>query len=408
MSTTNPNELELTIDELAAGGDGVGRDASGRVTFVPGTAPGDRVRVALVDERKSFARGTVRELISPSADRVEPRCGFFAERSCGGCQWQHVAIEAQGRAKQAVVVSALRKLSVEVAPLMAPVPAYQWRRRARLHWWVRPRRAERALIGFYAPRSERVTDIDECPQLLPALGAALTVVRAELAASLTGRGEIDLLAGAGGDVVLRVRGPCEPAAVERLVGKPPIVGAALGKRRFGEARVELEGGVQVFASQFAQASAPGNEQLRALVADACGDVTDQRVLELFAGGGNFTSLFAAAAELVAVDNQALPPLQAPHRTRRGDAAEITRRLAQKQRRFDLVVLDPPRLGARNAMEPIAKLGPGRIVYVSCNPATLARDAAILVENGYAPVSAQAVDLMPQTAHVEVVMVLEKV
>jgi len=409
MSTTKqsePRTIELSIGELAAGGDGVGRDADGRVTFVPATVPGDRVRVQLIDERKSFARGVVADVLTASTDRVDPRCRFFVDRSCGGCQWQHVAVAAQRRAKQHLVQSALRKLSVTVAAIDCPVPDYQWRRRARLHW-ARPRRADRAVLGFFAPRSDRVTDIDDCAQLEPALQAAIGVLRAELCSALTGRGEIDVVAGRGGDVCVYVRGPCDPAAVETLVGRAPIVGVALGKRRFGATDVELEGGLQVAAAEFAQASAAGNEHLCQLVATACGDVAGKDVLELFAGGGNFTRLLTGAAALLAVDSHALPTLSSPHRSRRGDAADITARLVQKRRRFDLVVLDPPRTGARATMPHIAKLAPARIVYVSCNPATLARDAEILAGHGYTVTSAQPIDLMPQTAHVEVVAVLDK-
>ena len=115
--------IDLDITALAAGGDGVARDDNGRVTFVPRTAVGDRARVTLLEEKKSFARGELVELVTPSADRVAPPCEYFLA-GCGGCAWQHVARPAQLAAKQAIVVGALRKLEgLAIEPIAAPAPA---------------------------------------------------------------------------------------------------------------------------------------------------------------------------------------------------------------------------------------------------------------------------------------------
>jgi len=410
MTQDNPAEqlIELVVHDLAAGGDGVGRDDNSRVTFVPHTAPKDRVRVRITEQKKSFARGLLEEVLEASPARVEAKCEYFRDSDCGGCQWQHISRAAQLEAKQNIVAAALRKAvgrGLEIAPILDPVSEFGWRRRARMHW-VRPRRADKAVIGFHALRSDRVSQIDTCPQLERSLDAALAIVHQQLAPSLTGSGEIDLLVGHQGDVHITVRGPCDPKHVKELVDHAPIVGTALGKRRFGAPDVELEPTLRARADEFAQASAAGNATLVELVKAACGDVRGKRVLELYAGNGNFTRLLSGAEKIVAVDSHSVPELEHPHRTIRRQADGVVQDLTRKKKRFDLVLLDPPRTGARTAAKSIPALRPERIVYVSCDPATLARDTETLVEKGYKFVSAQPIDLMPQTAHVEVVAVLE--
>lgn len=397
----------LEIDTLAAGGDGVGRDADGRVTFVRRTAPGDRVEVELLEEKRGFARGRVTSIAAPSADRVDAPCPLFVNDTCGGCQWQHVAIEVQRRAKEELVRAALRRLDVELLPIEAPVADYGWRRRARLHWF-RPRGAAAAIVGFMAPRSSRVTRVDACPQIEPALEAVLPALHRVLAPGLHKRGDIELVLGEGGAVHVAVHGPSSAAAAQALLGQAGITGVRAGKRHFGARSVALEGGDEGRADWFAQASSAGNAALRALVLEAAAPLDGARVLELYAGSGNFTrGLAGRAREVVAVDTQ--PPAGDIERVRwrRGDAGRVTATLAERGEAFDLVVLDPPRSGAREAMAGVAAIAAPRVVYVSCDPATLGRDLEALAEAGYRVSWARPIDLMPQTAHVEVVALAER-
>lgn len=413
--------VELTIESLAAGGDGVARDADGRVVFTPGVAPGERVRVRLTEEHRQFARGVLVEVLEASPERVAPPCPLFRDRTCGGCVWQHLSYPAQVAAKQAIVASALRHAiagGLVLRPCATPADPYRWRRRARLHW-VRPARTEAAVIGFYAPRSRRVTRVEACPQIEPALERALEPLHRILAPGLFQRGEIDLLADPDGRVQVAVRGPCRRQAAEALVGQGGVVGVILGRSVFGQRDLELERGEEAGpagarrgqADRFAQASTAGNRALVAEVAAAVGPTRGARVLELYAGSGNFTrALAAAAAEVVAVDSRPGPrskDLRVQWEV--GPAVEVAGRLLAAERRFDLVVLDPPREGARALCDVIAELAPApsRLVYVSCDPATLARDLGQLGEHGFRPLTAQPIDLMPQTAHIEVVVTAER-
>lgn len=416
--------VEVLIESLGAGGDGVGRDAHGRVTFVPYTAPGDRVQACVVEARKDYARALPVELVVSSGFRVEALCPHFVARTCGGCQWLHLGESAQAAAKGELVARVLRKharAGMTLHPLRAEVPPYRWRRRARLHWY-RPRKAGAAVIGFFAPRSHHVSDITGCLQLEPALAQALDVLRRQLAPALGRQGAIEMLAGHLGEVHVVIRGRCADQVAAGLVGQEPIAGVMLepeagparGQRRrmrtWGKPHIELEPGFPGRADWFAQPSRAGNRVLLEVVEEAA-QPRGQRVLELYAGSGNLSRVLAPeAAGLVAVDRRR-PPWKLPEPLARafvpGDVVEVTRALADQGEGFDLAVLDPPRTGAREVLAPLAALAPARIVYVSCDPATLARDLDFLAGAGYRAAWAKPLDLMPQTAHVEIVAMLER-
>ena len=404
--------IALDIDSLAAGGDGVGRDAEGRVTFVPRAVPGDKLLVQLVDERKQFARASVVEVLQASEHRVEDRCGYFARGECGGCQWQHVAQELQRTAKEAIVDNALRRSldrGLERKPLLEPCPPLGWRRRARLSYWARGP----LVLGFFAPRSQKITDIEQCPQFEPALQRGFDLVREHLLPGLRDKGEIELLLAEDGRVHVSVHGPADPKAVQALAAEASIAGVVHGKKVHGQAEVMLEFGVAASSSRFAQASRSGNIALCEEVAAAVGELAGKRVLELYAGSGNFTRLLAEAAQVVAVEHSPPPASGLPADVgantewQEAEVLEACDALRAASASFDLVLLDPPRTGARDVLDAIVALGPERIVYVSCDVATLARDIEQLHEQGYTATCAQPINMMPQTSQVELVVVLER-
>lgn len=462
-----PAIVEVEVTALASGGDGVSRDPGGRVVFVPLTAPGDRVRVKLVEAKPSFARGEVVEVVSPGAARVAPVCPEVA-RGCGGCQWQQVARAEQLRAKQLIVANALRKLDgLVVHPIADPCPPLGWRRRARFH-------VEAGRVGLYARSSHRVLPLAHCPQLEPALDAALAVV----SQAHPPDGELSMLLAYDGRIVVG-HDRMWPAAGQ-LIGRAGIVGAMTGPAVWGQWLVETEPGLANGPHDFAQASAAGNAALIALTRAALGapapvnapavvrgpapgrarresyvELTSRiqvaaarsgrsytplqagapsrptpvptrahdsgysvawvgdsivrviaegdpyQLVELYAGHGNFTRSFAADGwDLVASD--VVEPHVMPFGVR-FDVGATPEVLATLRGPVEAVVLDPPRTGAIDAIDGIVALAPNRIVYVSCDPATLARDANKLVAAGYRATDAWPIDLMPQTSHVEVVV-----
>jgi 23S rRNA (uracil1939-C5)-methyltransferase len=399
---------ELVIDSLAAGGDGVARDVDGRVVFVSGAAVGDRLLCEVVASRKRFARAEIVRVLSPSPDRIEPECALA--RECGGCQWLHIAPAGQRVAKQAILAAALRHeiaAGLELEPLIEAAPPLGWRRRARLHW-VRRRRSGRLVLGFFRRGSQEVVDAPHCPQLDARLQVALAAVRARLAGELFGKGEIAAVVGHGGQVHVSITGACPSDAPVELLGVAGIAGVRAGRRAWGLRAIELEPGLHSAADEFAQASEAGNRALCELVDRAAQPRQGARVLELYAGAGNLTrSLVRGPAELVAVDVVAPQRPVAGATVRVGPAAEVVAALVKAADAFDLVVLDPPRSGAADVVPGLLALGPERIVYVSCDPATLARDLEALRRGGYRPRRARGIDTMPQTAHVETIVVLER-
>lgn len=423
--------VELSIAAIASGGEGVGRDDDGRVTFVPRSALGDRLRVAIHQQRKSYARGAIDEILEPSAVRTKPECPLFEDARCGGCQWQHMTQAAQVEAKAAIVARELRALEaegMEIRPMIAPVSAYKWRRRARLHY-ARIHGHKSAIIGFHGARDRRITDVARCPQLVPALNDALAIVREHLAPHLGSRGHIDMLAGHDGHVHLAITGFCSPRWAQKLVGKAGVHGTIIGvglypparardklerkgraddieqagaqPMEWGKRAIPLEPGFKGRADLFAQASLDGNRALLKAVDDACGPRTGKRILEFFAGSGNLTRI---------LERDALAVLSTDSRRVRwmrgmvcGDADAVADDLIEDGQYYDTIVLDPPRTGALSLMHALLDLHPETLVYVSCDPATLARDLAVLTAGGYRAEYAQPIDLMPQTAHVEVVV-----
>lgn len=404
--THDGGSAQVTISELAAGGDGVGRLPDGRVAFVPQTAPGDVVDIDIVQAQASFVRGRVRAVVQASAQRVTAPCAAFTA-GCGGCQWLHVDMATQHAAKRAIVSKALRHVlgDVVVPDVTVSAPALGWRRRARVH-------VQDSALGFLAAGSHDVVDAPACVQVTPAVAAAMQNVRAQrhlaapaapAASSAHWRSEFALVEDRHGVVTTAYLGDAAPG-----VAVPPATGP-------GAPELEIDDGVWIPPAGFAQASSAGNAALvaavgRALHAAMAADgatARAPRVLELYAGAGNFTrAALAAGCSVTAVDFVA--PVRWEHRAAfiRGDASEVAARMQPQQ--FEIVLLDPPRQGAREVMPALLKLAPASIIYVSCDPATLARDLGALRAGGYELAQLEVHDTMPNTAHVEVVTRLQRV
>ncbi len=385
--------MEIRIDSLAAGGDGVGRDEGGRVVFVPLTAPGDRVRVRIVEGRKRFARAELVEVLEASDDRVDPPCKAFGR--CGGCAWQHLAYPAQVSAKGAIVADALRRIGrFDVAPSVpttASPEAYGYRVRTRLV-------QQGTRLGYRMQRSHSICVVDTCPVLDPRLQAVLGVDRdpSSPASSASGQ-EWEAAVGSAGKVRAQ---------------RTDVPGAAVDQR-VGEDLLRISHGV------FAQANGLLVEPLVQAVHGhaAPRGRTQVSCVELYSGAGLFTMGLSRRFDQVwAVESHpgAVVDLRfnleragrSNVRVEEGSVESVLPRLGVSGP--DLLVLDPPRAGVSpEALQSILALAPHRIVYVSCDPATLARDLARLRDDGYRLVHVEAFDLFPQTPHVESLATLER-
>jgi len=403
------DQVSVEVESLAPGGDAVGRQQGGegaraaddgRVTFVPLAAPGERVRARIEKEKGKVAWGELVAIERPGPDRVPPPCPLFA--TCGGCQWQHVTIEAQRAAKRAIVE---RALGAPVREMIAAGPPFGYRDRAKLA--VGPGGA----LGFRARRSHDLVDVPACPLFGPELARALPALRGT-ARGLAPGVEIDVQAGNDGvHANVAHADPTSAAHARREIdrlGAAGVVGLSLaGKPTLGQPDVDVaEPGsppLRVPADGFAQVGRAGNAALVAAVISAVGP-SPGAVLELYAGSGNLTRhLVRVGAQAVAACDG--DPAAVARGARNVPEAAWSQRLPAVD--ADTVVLDPPREGADRAHLTAASRARRRIVYVSCDPQTLGRDARLLRAAGFELARAVALDLMPQTFHVEVVAVFDR-
>jgi 23S rRNA (uracil1939-C5)-methyltransferase len=418
-----PSTLELDVAALAPGGDGVSHteiEGERRAVFVPHTVPGDRVR-ARVDASRRPARGQLLELLAAGPDRTTPACAWSTR--CGGCDWMHVAPEAQVRAHVEHVRAALpeRWRDSPVTPREAPRTT-GYRTRARVH--VRCERG-RVEVGMHEARTHDPVAVDVCVVLDPAVENARRSLAAWLEES-RGRGEAQIALGVERRPVLELRwqGEVAPAAfarLERAVLARELAGARValaGAKRpavVGDPTPWIVGAddrpLRLAPGGFAQASEPMNATLAGHVAGQVRPLGVDRAVELYAGSGNLSVLLARdVRELVLVESNPeaceaaranLAARDLAGRVVESNAEEYAWSAATK-----LLVLDPPRTGARLVAERLARSRVPHVVYVSCDPATLGRDLAILAA-AYAPRSIATFEMFPQTSHVETVVVLER-
>jgi 23S rRNA (uracil1939-C5)-methyltransferase len=439
---------ELTIDDLAPGGEGVGR-AGARPVFVPYAAPGDRV-AAEVPPGEGPAHAALLEVLAPGAARLVPPCPHFpppepgapadvqAARACGGCEWQHVRYEAQLAAKERTVVEALRRIgrlepgAYPLAPILRSPAPLRYRARAKLHL----DRGGRRLV-FFRRRSHAPVAIEACLLLEPglealraALGPALVDARLlprEVSlewSALEGRGsallaiEPTAAAAARAEALVRAVPALAGLVLRGEEGPPAIVGTPVLKLARDPARPEA-GAQRTRPDVFQQANRGANAALVTAALDLLRPEGED-VLELYCGAGNFTGPLAACARAVAAVEVQGPALDLARddlaaagnvRFFAGDALKLAAALAAERgpgaRRFGAALLDPPREGAKGLGRALRDLGVGRAVYVSCDPATLARDVRGCLEAGFRVRAVQPVDMFPQTHHVEAVVALER-
>jgi 23S rRNA (uracil1939-C5)-methyltransferase len=423
-ATALPRTLEIDIIELGARGDGIGNH-EGQPVFVPCTVPGDRVLVRIDGRKSDGLAATSQQLLQAGPGRVTPPCRHFGE--CGGCALQHLDAGLYRAWKRGQLVTALRRAGFAeelVAPMISIAPGT--RRRATFAF---ARRRSELLLGFHARASHQVVDIAECPLLAGALLGVLPSLRALLREIVEDGRDGDVVVTAtetGLDLLIEAEARLDLFDRERLAAFAESVDLArLSWRRPGVGMVEplahRRPAVVRFAGidvalppgSFLQPSSEGEQALASLVFDAVG--TASPIADLFAGCGSFTFPLAGKAFVHAVEGdmaaaQALKS-SADHNGARisVECRDLAHRplLADELKRYHAVVFDPPRVGAAAQAEQLAIAGPPLVVAVSCNPATLVRDAKTLVQGGYRLTRATPVDQFPWSAHLEAVAVFER-
>lgn len=431
-----PKPAPVEVVDLAADGRGVAR-LGGKTVFIDGALPGEKVRFAYRSRRRDYDEGGVVEVLQSSPERVPPRCPHFG--LCGGCSLQHLDAPAQTRHKQAQLLEGLRRTG-KVVPehVFEPLhgPSWGYRHKARLG--VRYVAGKGGvLVGFREMHSSKIAELSSCEVLARGLGARLPELAAVIQ-SLEIRRDIPQIEVAAGDdevaLVFRHLAPLEASDRARLMA----FGAANGLRIFAQAGgpdsvQALDGGASelryrlpdqgveiVFApTDFIQVNTPMNRRMVTRVIELLALTGGERVLDLFCGVGNFALAAARCAAAVTGVEGVTSLVERARANARANGLERVRfhvgDLSAPDpdapwlgTRYERVVLDPPRSGAREVLPFIGALAAPRLVYVSCHPATLARDAGILVhELGYRLAGAGVIDMFPQTAHVESVALFER-
>ncbi|MGY5806656.1 class I SAM-dependent RNA methyltransferase [Rhizobium sp. LEGMi198b] len=411
----------VTIQKLGAQGDGIAQGADGPI-YVPFTLPGETVAIARVK-----SHGTLMSIAAASPDRQEPHCRHFGpdgvNGTCGGCALQHYADAPYRAFKRQLVIDALRSkgLTPEVDELIAAHPG----ERRRVVFAARKTEKD-MLIGFNQAESHHIVAVQECPiasagimSRLPAIravGAALAVsaeaFRISVLETLSG---LDIAV----DEVKKLSDKQRRSAIETVLALRGIARVSLNGEilvepmkpmvEFGDVRVSPPPGA------FTQATKPAEEAMAELVASHVGKA--KRIADLFAGSGTFSLRLARIGRVHAVEGEDKPlaALDYAARNTQGlkpvtiERRDLFRRplMAQELKAYDAVVFDPPRAGAEFQSKELARSAVKKIVAVSCNPLTLARDLALLVESGYRITRVTPIDQFLWSSHVEVVAALEK-
>jgi 23S rRNA (uracil1939-C5)-methyltransferase len=431
----------VTIEKMAFGGSGVGR-VEGKVCFVPFTAPGDSVRVRIVSEKRSYLTAEVVDLLTASAERVIPPCPVFGR--CGGCNWQHLSRRAQSDAKQEIFSELLwRSARVDRSRIERIVEAPEpYGYRARMQFKIRFA-AGQLHMGFYRSGSHSVIDVPQtCAIASPAVNRIFPVLRAVMI-GFPEPGTIHQIDVTVGDdeaaaVVFHYTGSRLRETSEYLTKLTELGGMALFLRNERKNFFSRIAGGETLSYQVPQDFLPAQQavdlfftpggfsqvnyrQNLALISTVfawAGLTGRERILDLFCGNGNFSiPLARSAAGIVGFEDYSQSVMDAERNCiqnhidnasyRSVDALAGLQELVSAGEQFDLVILDPPRAGAADLVKHIPVLQPAKIVYISCDPATLARDIGILGEVGYAVTRTQPVDMFPQTYHLESITLFER-
>lgn len=394
------DRIRVAIGDVAFGGDGVAR-VSGMAVFVPFTVDGDEVEVGITEIRKRYARGRLLRVVTPSVHRVPPACPDYIR--CGGCRMQHIDYAHQLELKGRQVEEAFKRIAnIFPAPVLPVIPSprpFEWRGRAEFH--LGGGRGGPCRVGLMAPASHEIIEVERCAIVEESINRKYRDFRDAL--------RLGALRISGERRLIWSDEPGEPqTALFTGCGQPPDVVRIVRGRRM---TVPGEG--------FFQANVALVGELVDQVVGMGGLSGGETVIDGYAGAGLF-SLFLGpkAGSLLGIEgdpeavrcaginlNRAGIPQAKPIH---GDVADVLRECVLSGMKADLVVLDPPRDGCgEGVVEKAAALHPERIVYVSCNPATQARDCRLLAGYGYRLHRLQPLDMFPQTGHIEVVASLTR-
>ncbi|OEY66913.1 23S rRNA (uracil(1939)-C(5))-methyltransferase RlmD [Marinobacter sp. X15-166B] len=431
--------VSCVIERLSHDGRGIAHQDDGKIQFVDGALPGETVTAKVVGSRRKFDELRTLEVQQPASDRIAPPCEFAD--LCGGCSLQHMSNDAQVAFKEDTLKQHLAHFGgIEpqewVAPMRSDTLGY--RRKARLGVRYVTKR-ESVLVGFREKRNSFLTDIDRCIVLDPRIGERITALR-EVVHSLAAYQRIAQIEVACGDdeaaLVFRNLDPLSDAdqAILEAFGEQHDLHIYLqpkgpdtvhriwpqqGEERLSFRLPEFDLTMKFHPMDFTQVNADINRRMVARAVDWLDVQPGERVLDLFCGLGNFTlPLARKGGQVVGVEGDEAMVVRGKENATLNGIDNVRFYGANLQgdftaepwaaEGFDKILIDPPRSGAEEVCEYLVAFGAQRIVYVSCNPATLARDAGVMVKNGYRMVRTGVMDMFPHTTHVESIAVFERI
>ncbi len=425
----------ITVESLAHDGRGVAHRI-GKAVFIDGALPGEEVGFEYLATHRKYDEGRVTDVHRPSPERVEPRCPHFGV--CGGCSLQHMAAAAQIRSKQQVLLDNLQHIGkVEPVVLLDPLTGPLWGYRTKARLGVRHVvKKGRVLVGFREKRSSLLADLETCEVLHPSVGRRIGEL-AQLIDQLDARARIPQIEVAVAEsatvLVFRNLDPLETADLDRLTQFAASTGIHIYLQPAGPDSLQLlwpdESAltyhlpgqaieIEFNPTDFTQINPAINGQIVGRVLELLELADTHRVLDLFCGLGNFTLPVARhAGEVTGIEGDAGLVSRARENAQRNGLHNVsfyTADLAERMTEapwagvaYERVLLDPPRSGAAAVMDLVGNIRPARIVYVSCHPTSLARDADRLVNVfGYRLQAAGVMDMFPHTAHVESIALFE--
>jgi 23S rRNA (uracil1939-C5)-methyltransferase len=401
--------FELRLDEMAHGGSAIGRHA-GRAIFVPYAIPGERIAARITDDRTRYAFAEGVTLLEPSPHRVEPLCAHFGPGRCGGCHFQHIDYAAQLDYKRAILIDQFKRIggmaNATVHPAIPSPDEWGYRNHATFHV------DGEGNLCYVGTDNHTLIPVEECHIIRPELLDLLNELNFEDMPELD---RVRLQIGSDGDLMVILSSPDDqppelevsiPVSINfvlsdnepvNLIGSSNVAYSVHGRR------------FRVTAGGFFQVNLPQAEKLVDLVLERLNLQGSETVLDLYAGVGLFTAFIAERASLV-TSIESYPPAVTDADENLADLdnidlieGSVEDVLAELEGPVDAVVVDPPRTGVEPAaLDILDDLGARTIVYVSCEPATLARDAKRLIAKGFRLVDVQPVDMFPQTYHIECV------
>lgn len=407
--------MEILIESLSYGGAGIGT-VDGKKIFVKKAVPGDLVEIEITKDKKTFSEAIIKNILKPSIFRTGPECEYFGE--CGGCQWQNVKYEIQLKEKEKILRDSLVRIGklpdMEIEPIEPSINQYSYRKRVNLSVW---KNNGKFYFGYNKENSKEKVSIDNCPISDSLINKSLFFLTENINKVDSNEVSIEKILCASGD----------KTASTTFVSKDEIsnfkkikecstdekISSTINENNYFEFNVA---GCKFLSlpSVFAQANDYINEKIVSFVSNFIESVKPKSVLDLYSGIGNFTlpiSRFTKKVDAIEINSKAVRLARENAKLNgiknvffHNEKVENSLKRPQ-QKHYDVILLDPPRTGAKDIISRLIRLKPKHIVYVSCNPTTLARDLNELDKAGYKAIKIKPFDMFPQTFHVETVVIL---